>query len=128
MADDKTQIMGDYAANTDPRFVITPRKGLSGLGDDVAFAAGCQSTHCANYSSHSIKVAVTSADLVIVCLGTGKVLRFSLTSHILIVICNRCNLSHHSLSVTWTSQPSKTTLQETKYFCEEFLKMYISSI
>ena len=76
MADDKTQIMGDYAANTDPRFVITPRKGLSGLGDDVAFAAGCQSTHCTNYSSSSIKVAVTSADLVIVCLGTGMLLTY----------------------------------------------------
>ena len=72
MADNIQQIMGDYAANVDPKFVITPRKGLSGLANKVNYASGCDDTHCKKYSVTDIKAAVAEAEATVVCLGTGK--------------------------------------------------------
>ncbi|XP_043915951.1 probable beta-D-xylosidase 5 [Protopterus annectens] len=70
-ADNPKVLFGDYAPVPDPQFVYTPRKGLKTLPVKVLFAAGCTEPTCKNYSPTEIKEAVQSADIIIVCLGTG---------------------------------------------------------
>ena len=75
MADNTDGIFGGYAPDPDPQYVVTPRKGLAGLGKVVGYAAGCKDsdTHCGDYDGMSIKMAAKDSQLVIVCLGTGEV-------------------------------------------------------
>lgn len=70
-ADNPRVLFGDYAPVPDPQFVFTPRKGLETLPVKVLFAAGCSEPRCRSYSPTDIKQVVQSADIIIVCLGTG---------------------------------------------------------
>lgn len=70
-ADNAEVLFGDYAAVPDPQYVSTPRKGLETLPADVHFTAGCNNPKCDQYSPADIKTVVQSADIIIVCLGTG---------------------------------------------------------
>lgn len=73
MANNTDQLFGDYSPTTDPRFVKTPLKGLTELNFSMNYAAGCvDGTRCLNYSQDDVKTALVGADLVVVCLGTGK--------------------------------------------------------
>ncbi|XP_062594611.1 uncharacterized protein LOC134256035, partial [Saccostrea cucullata] len=73
MANNSDQMFGDYSPTTDPKFVKTPLKGLSELNFSMNYAAGClDGTPCQNYSQEDVKTALVGADLVVVCLGTGK--------------------------------------------------------
>ncbi|ESO93305.1 hypothetical protein LOTGIDRAFT_216125 [Lottia gigantea] len=74
MSNNPTQLLGDYSANVDERFISTPLKGLSTLGKEVNHADGCNMTSCLQYDKTEIITAVKSADLTIVCLGTGQAL------------------------------------------------------
>lgn len=42
------------------------------LPANVSFAAGCQQPRCQRYSRAEVEEAVRGADVVLVCLGTGK--------------------------------------------------------
>lgn len=72
MADNPIQLMGDYSPDVDPRFMTTPRSGLSALGEKVRYVAGCSDNYCDSYDASGVKAAVTDADLTVVCLGTGR--------------------------------------------------------
>lgn len=73
MANNTDQLFGDYSPTTDPRFVKTPLKGLTELNFSMNYAAGCvDGTRCLNYSQDDVRTALVGADLVVVCLGTGK--------------------------------------------------------
>lgn len=73
MANNTDQLFGDYSPTTDPKFVKTPLKGLTELNFSMNYAAGCvDGTRCLNYSQDDVKTALVGADLVVVCLGTGK--------------------------------------------------------
>ena len=72
MANNSEQLFGDYSPTTDPKFVKTPLRGLTDLNFSMNYAAGCvDGTQCLNYSQGDVKTALTGADLVVVCLGTG---------------------------------------------------------
>ena len=75
MADSVQNIMGNYAPEPSAQFITTPRQGLQGIASSIAFAEGCSasSARCSVYDSVSVTNAVSGADLVVVCLGTGKV-------------------------------------------------------
>lgn len=73
MANNSEDIFGLYSPNSDPRFTITALNGLENLANEVKFTEGCNDgVICKNYSSHQVKHAVQDADIVFVCLGTGK--------------------------------------------------------
>jgi len=72
MADNPDEIFGGYSADPDLKFVRTPRQGLSSLGDNVTYAAGCNDAKCLRYDPEAIKTAVQGASFVFVCLGTGE--------------------------------------------------------
>ncbi|XP_033741919.1 xylan 1,4-beta-xylosidase-like [Pecten maximus] len=74
MADNPSQLMGDYSPDVDPRFMTTPRSGLSPLGVKVLYTAGCNDIACDRYDQSGVKSAVSEADVTVVCLGTGKAL------------------------------------------------------
>ena len=72
---DNVDVMfGGYAPDPDPKYIVTPLKGLSSLGKTVKSTTGCESQdpHCNNYNTTDIKQAVIGSDVVIVCLGTGN--------------------------------------------------------
>ena len=75
MADNVQNIMGNYAPEPSAQFITTPRQGLQDVAASVAFAEGCRSSRarCSDYDSESVSKAVSGADLIVVCLGTGKV-------------------------------------------------------
>ena len=73
MADNIEQLYGDYSPVIDVRTVETPRKGLAPLAQKISYASGCDTTHCRRYSPDQVKLAVFSADLTVLCLGTGKI-------------------------------------------------------
>ncbi|XP_022099032.1 probable beta-D-xylosidase 2 [Acanthaster planci] len=70
-ADSPQEILGSFAPQTDPKFISTPWGGLGGLGKVRRLAPGCNNPVCDQYNQTAIMEAVTGADLVIVCLGTG---------------------------------------------------------
>ncbi|KAK6170929.1 hypothetical protein SNE40_019209 [Patella caerulea] len=65
---------GNFAANPDPKFKTTPRKGLESLGIVSKYASGCNDSRCNIYDSDSIKTAVENVDVVFVCIGLGTLL------------------------------------------------------
>ena len=73
MANDAKAIFGDYAAQTDRRFVVTPLEGLKKLANVTQHASGCNDARCNSYNASEVKDAVLNCQFVIVCLGTGKV-------------------------------------------------------
>ena len=75
MADNMNNIIGDCAPDSNTEYQVTPRKGLQNVATDYSFAEGCQSSDpkCLTYDTDSIKKAVDAADIIVVCLGTGKI-------------------------------------------------------
>ena len=73
MADNADQQFGDYGSNVLPQFTTTPKDTLLQLGQMSSYASGCDDTHCSKYDADSVKAAVGGADLIIVCLGTGRI-------------------------------------------------------
>ncbi|XP_021355658.1 beta-xylosidase/alpha-L-arabinofuranosidase 1-like isoform X2 [Mizuhopecten yessoensis] len=74
MADNPSQLMGDYSPDVDPRFMTTPRRGLSPLAVKSLYIAGCNDIACDRYDQSGVKATVSEAEVTIVCLGTGKAL------------------------------------------------------
>jgi beta-glucosidase len=72
MADNALQLYGDYTPDVNTYYLKTPLQGLSPLGTTVTSGNGCADNYCTNYTSTNITEAVTGADLVFVCLGTGQ--------------------------------------------------------
>ncbi|XP_077869988.1 uncharacterized protein LOC100375243 [Saccoglossus kowalevskii] len=70
-ADNPSYLFGDYSPNPDKEFVVTPCKGLSNAARDTRCTPGCLTAPCTTYFSEMVKAAVTGADLIVVCLGTG---------------------------------------------------------
>ncbi|XP_053313159.1 uncharacterized protein LOC128474786 [Spea bombifrons] len=70
-ADDPQGLFGDYEPHPYPQYIFTPRGGLEMLPVNVSFAAGCNDAQCKKYSPDEIMALVQSADITIVCLGTG---------------------------------------------------------
>ncbi len=73
MADNRDNIMGNYAPEPDQEYITTPLEGLKSIAANTSSAEGCSSSEpkCSKYDSASVQSAVKGADLVIVCLGTG---------------------------------------------------------
>ncbi len=71
MSDNIQQLYGDYVSNVDPPFAQTPLKGLRKLAQQTQYAPACTDTKCGSYNQTEISGAVTVADMVFVCLGTG---------------------------------------------------------
>ncbi|XP_039585113.1 probable beta-D-xylosidase 2 isoform X1 [Passer montanus] len=70
-ADNPRVLFGDYAPVPEPQYIYTPRKGLEMLGANVSFTAGCSEPRCRQYSRAELVRVVGTADVVLVCLGTG---------------------------------------------------------
>ncbi|XP_070191027.1 uncharacterized protein [Littorina saxatilis] len=72
MANDTSQLFGDYAPNPPADDVATPLQGLASFADSVNFATGCGDTNCGIYISADVIKAVSSNnDVIFVVLGTG---------------------------------------------------------
>ncbi len=73
MADNRDNIMGNYAPDPDLKYITTPLDGLKDIAVNTSSAEGCTSSEprCTQYDEASIRNAVKGADIVIVCLGTG---------------------------------------------------------
>ncbi|KAK6169507.1 hypothetical protein SNE40_020549 [Patella caerulea] len=64
---------GNYAPTLMPEYTTTPIDGLSPLGNTVKSTPGCLGdNNCFEYNSTAVKMAVTGADIVFVCLGLGN--------------------------------------------------------
>jgi len=76
MANNTEGIFGGYAPEPDAHYISTPYEGLRMLSPDTRLALGCvnSDTRCMTYNETEIKQAVTMAELVVVCLGTGDVI------------------------------------------------------
>ncbi len=72
MADDLGQLYGDYSSSPDSRYASTPYEGLKSAASNTILAKGCNDVECNTYNANEIKNATLAADVVIVCLGTGK--------------------------------------------------------
>ncbi|XP_038073743.1 beta-xylosidase/alpha-L-arabinofuranosidase 2-like [Patiria miniata] len=68
---DSSQLFGDYAPDSLPRYITTPLQGLESIADMTSFAAGCDNPKCTGYNQSSVVNAVSGADFVVVCLGSG---------------------------------------------------------
>lgn len=67
-------LFGDYFPTPDSRYVSTPLQGLKKLATETRHANGCDDARCNSYNATQVKKAVVDAQLVIVCLGTGRLL------------------------------------------------------
>ena len=73
MANNSNQLFGLYSADSDPKFTVTPLMGLSNLANNVTYTPGCKDGNkCSNYSPDDVQNAVKDANVVFVCLGTGR--------------------------------------------------------
>lgn len=73
MANDTSQLFGDYAPNPPADDVATPLQGLASFADSVNFATGCGDTNCGIYiSADVIKALSSNNDVIFVVLGTGE--------------------------------------------------------
>ena len=71
-ANDSSQLFGDYSPDVTRKFTVTPFEGLRIIGSISTYGLGCtDGSACNNYNSSDIISAVSHADLVIACLGTG---------------------------------------------------------
>lgn len=129
MANNTDQLFGDYSPTTDPRFVKTPLKGLTELNFSMNYAAGCvDGTRCLNYSQDDVKTALVGADLVVVCLGTGKrepvksMHIHSLLSHVYINTLSKVKVvSYHpcQVNIFFLIKESRYTIDV--FECKEFM-------
>ncbi|KAK6169510.1 hypothetical protein SNE40_020552 [Patella caerulea] len=73
MIDNPNAQTGNYAPDIMPEYTTTPIDGLSSLGNTVKSTPGCLGdNNCLQYNSTAVKLAVTGADVVFVCLGLGN--------------------------------------------------------
>ncbi|KAK7108531.1 uncharacterized protein [Littorina saxatilis] len=72
MANNASQLFGDYAPNTPAEDISTPLDGLSGIANKTQFAPGCDDTNCRSYNSSAVKAAISGSDINFVVLGTGQ--------------------------------------------------------
>ncbi|XP_012939087.1 beta-D-xylosidase 1 [Aplysia californica] len=73
MADNATQLFGDYAPNQDPSFTQTPLDGLRSLYPDIKYGEVCNDgTPCTEYNKGAVPGIVSDKELVFVALGTGQ--------------------------------------------------------
>ena len=72
MADNLEQLFGDYSAVVMKEFSMTPFGGLKSAASSTVLASGCDSNTCSKYNAGEVKNATLAADLVIVCVGTGR--------------------------------------------------------
>ncbi|PIK62177.1 putative beta-D-xylosidase 1 [Apostichopus japonicus] len=70
-ANNSDELSGDYAPDTVPRFFKNPFQGLKDSVKNVTLGQGCDTPICDKYQQSQIAMAVTGADFVVVCLGTG---------------------------------------------------------
>ncbi|XP_006823397.1 uncharacterized protein LOC100375395 [Saccoglossus kowalevskii] len=70
LADNVDALYGDYSA-TPNNYTVTPRNGLARLAGNTSYASGCDNPKCRKYDSGQVKSAVSGADMVVVCVGTG---------------------------------------------------------
>ena len=81
-------VFGDYGANPDKKFVTTPLDGLKRLASNVQYAPGCKDNAvCTDYDGESVKTTVNGAEVIFVCLGTGKALDNLLYAVFLRTVC-----------------------------------------
>lgn len=73
MSDNVNQLFGDYTPQIDHHYTTTPYAGLKSLANTVSHASGCSDNHCAKYDQSALQSAVGHSDVVVVCLGTGKI-------------------------------------------------------
>ncbi|XP_046571820.1 probable beta-D-xylosidase 7 [Haliotis rubra] len=66
--------VGNYAPNTDPRFMSRTIDGLKTLGNAVQAASGCNDSLCAIYDAAGVRKAVTGVDVLFITLGTGAII------------------------------------------------------
>lgn len=59
-------------SHSTPSALPWSRRGLETLPANVSFAAGCHEPLCQSYSRAEVVGAVRAADVVVVCLGTGR--------------------------------------------------------
>jgi hypothetical protein len=79
-ADNVKVILGNYAPATESQYISVPLDGLRSLATSVDFVAGCSDVFCTQYNETAVIQSAAAADLVIVCLGTGKYVSFLLVS------------------------------------------------
>ena len=73
MANDATQLFGDYAPEPPPEDVTTPLEGLRPISQTVRYTSGCDDTNCKNYNAAEVlKVITSNNDINFVALGTGE--------------------------------------------------------
>ena len=72
MANNVKQLYGDYSPDIMPGTYVTPYEGLKKLSSSVQYASGCNGTNCIYYNESEIEKSIQRAQLVVVCLGTGK--------------------------------------------------------
>lgn len=72
-ADNIDGMFGGYAPEPDPKYVITPRKGLQNIAHEVRYSPGCLNSDpaCDHYNNTDIARAVNGTEIVFVFLGTG---------------------------------------------------------
>ena len=74
MSNNASRIYGDptKSPTVNVTATVTPLQGLRHLGHSVTYAEGCDDVSCDGYDRTGVKLAVEEADVVFVCLGTGK--------------------------------------------------------
>ncbi|XP_071113743.1 uncharacterized protein [Haliotis cracherodii] len=71
MANTTSQIMGDYSADVEERYISTVLDGIA-LSEMMRYSAGCDDTWCREYWAAEVIQAVSSTDATVLCLGTGQ--------------------------------------------------------
>ncbi len=72
VAQNPTQMFGDYTANLNKKITRTPMEGLSTIAEKVIYKAGCNDTKCPDYDKSSVMTTAQNSDVIVVCLGTGR--------------------------------------------------------
>lgn len=115
LADNLGALYGNYNPVILPQYAKTPLQALSTLASKVNYAPGCDDPFCKKYNSTDIKAFASSADVVIVCLGTGELhLEFSwnLRSYCRIVLSR---LENQYLCVRYSEIENNVTLTTGYY-------------
>ncbi|CAL1542780.1 unnamed protein product [Lymnaea stagnalis] len=74
MANNTSQLFGDYSPSTDPSFTKTPLQGIREIFPDARTLQACQDgTRCTKYNQTAVQLVVSDSDLVFVILGTGTI-------------------------------------------------------
>ena len=78
MSNNASRVYGDptKSPTVNVTATVTPLQALRHLGHSVTYAEGCDDVSCNKYNESDVKAAVRKADIVFVCLGTGKLTLF----------------------------------------------------